>query len=392
MARKKSSAPSPGTAFARVYTKLGERTGRKLYEKMVAAQTLKPRVTVAWVAALAVALVIHGGTLAILAAAIWMLATQTPFIGAFIVGGILLLLAYELRPKLGTAPAPVLKRTDAPTLYAFVDRVSQGLKAPKIEGIVLTTQMNAAVSRAGLRRRPYLLLGLPLLLALDPQERVALLGHELGHLVNHDPRRGLIVGSALQTMVSWGYLFKQQHQTYVMKWSRGLTGIGAGIAIAVGEVFMYVAQAIASVLIHLIWHESQRAEYLADYRAGGLAGSRDARTMLTKLTYGVLLQGTVARACNQSQTGVDVLPEFRTEIATRQAEVLLTETGDGKIFRLDSTHPPLNYRIAFQEARPQTATLMLTFGDSEAIDSELAPMVPAVGKMLVDNYHNRLYR
>jgi hypothetical protein len=34
----------------------------------------------------------------------------------------------------------------------------------------------------------------------------------------------------------------------------------------------------------------------------------------------------------------------------------------------------------------------LSYGDSEAIDHELEPWVPVVGKALVDSYRNRLYR
>jgi Zn-dependent protease with chaperone function len=383
---------TPSTVFARVYTKLGERTGRKLYEEMVAAATLKPRITAAAVGAYAMALVIHGVTVAILAAGIWMLVTQTPFIGAFVAGGVLLLLAYELRPQLGRAPEPIVKRAEVPSLYTLVDEVARAVGAPRVEGIVITSEMNSGVMRSGIRRRPYLRLGLPLLQALAPQERVALLGHEMGHLVNHDPRRGFIVGSAMRTMVSWAYLFTPQHQTTLMRRARGVAGIGSGIANAVSELFMFVARAIASVLINLSWHESQRAEYLADHLAGRTAGNTAAATMLTKLGYGIVLQETVARACNNSLSGVDVLPEFRTEIASGPTDVLLTARSDGKAFRLDSTHPPLGYRIAFEEARPQVATLTLSYGDSDAIDRELEPLIPVIGKMLVDNYRNRLYR
>jgi heat shock protein HtpX len=231
-----------------------------------------------------------------------------------------------------------------------------------------------------------------LLQALDPQERVALLGHELGHLVNHDPRRGLVIGSALQTMVSWAYLLKPQGQTFIMRWSRGVAGIGSGFANALGEVFMYVAQAIAKVLINLMWHESQRAEYLADHLAGRAAGNRAAASMLAKLSYTVVLQETVLRACNLSLSGVDVLPQFRTEIASRSTDVLLAERNNEEAFRFDATHPPLRYRIQFEEARPETATVTLSYGDSDAIDRELDPWVPVVGKALVDAYRNRLYR
>ncbi|WP_328822533.1 M48 family metalloprotease [Micromonospora rubida] len=52
--------------------------------------------------------------------------------------------------------------------------------------------LNAYATAVGPRRRRVLCLGLPLWGSLPAQERVALLGHELGHFVNGDPRRSLL--------------------------------------------------------------------------------------------------------------------------------------------------------------------------------------------------------
>ena len=50
-------------------------------------------------------------------------------------------------------------------------------------------------------------LGVPLLTILDGQEVVALVGHELAHQVNGDATRGLVVGTALETLRRWYYAF-----------------------------------------------------------------------------------------------------------------------------------------------------------------------------------------
>ncbi|HEY7296021.1 MAG TPA: M48 family metalloprotease [Dehalococcoidia bacterium] len=68
--------------------------------------------------------------------------------------------------------------------------IARELHMATINEIAVTPASNAAFGRMGWRRRRVLLLGQPLPLTLDSQERVALLGHELGHGVNGDAVRG----------------------------------------------------------------------------------------------------------------------------------------------------------------------------------------------------------
>jgi hypothetical protein len=53
----------------------------------------------------------------------------------------------------------------------------------------------------GLRRRRVVHIGIPLWFTLEPQPRVAVLGHEVGHFVNGDLRRSLLVGSSIDTLI-----------------------------------------------------------------------------------------------------------------------------------------------------------------------------------------------
>ena len=71
-----------------------------------------------------------------------------------------------------------------------------------VDTIVVEPDVNAAVTTYGPRRR-VLHLGLGLWAVLTPRQKVALLGHELGHFANGDIRHGVVVGSALHTLRLW---------------------------------------------------------------------------------------------------------------------------------------------------------------------------------------------
>ncbi len=80
-----------------------------------------------------------------------------------------------------------LFREDAPELFACIDEVRAKACAPKAHKVLITDDFNAAVvqhPRLGIFGWPrnYLILGLPLMQALDLQEFRAVLGHEFGHL------------------------------------------------------------------------------------------------------------------------------------------------------------------------------------------------------------------
>ncbi|WP_016949070.1 M48 family metallopeptidase [Anabaena sp. PCC 7108] len=106
-----------------------------------------------------------------------------------------------LRSLWVTFPEPQglkLQRQEATYLFNLVDKLTTKLKSPKFHHILLTDEFNAAVvqiPRLGLLgwQQNYLLLGLPLMQALSPEQFCAVLGHELGHLSgNHSQFAGWI--------------------------------------------------------------------------------------------------------------------------------------------------------------------------------------------------------
>src|SRR5207248_2837728 len=125
----------------------------------------------------------------------------SPYLGLLLVA-----LAYVVRPRLPRPPADrwTVDRSSAPAFAYLVERVARACGAPEPDVIALDGSMDASSTVVGvLRRRRELVVGLPLLAALTPPERVALIAHELGHFVNHDARRGRFTEPA----VLWaGYL------------------------------------------------------------------------------------------------------------------------------------------------------------------------------------------
>lgn len=88
-----------------------------------------------------------------------------------------------------------LKRTEAPKLFAILDRIREHLKAPPLYKVILNDQYNAAICqipRFGLfgAHRNYLIVGLPYLIGTPKNEAIATLAHEYGHLAGDHGKMG----------------------------------------------------------------------------------------------------------------------------------------------------------------------------------------------------------
>ncbi|HEX8101081.1 MAG TPA: M48 family metallopeptidase [Solirubrobacteraceae bacterium] len=126
--------------------------------------------------------------------------TTTPIIIKF--GWPLLVFAWVvLRALWIRIPEPEgleLSRSDAPALWALVDRVGKELDAPKVDRILLDDELNAGVVQTPRfgpvgPQRNHLTVGLPLMQALSEDQFTAVIAHELGHLSgNHSRFRGWI--------------------------------------------------------------------------------------------------------------------------------------------------------------------------------------------------------
>jgi Zn-dependent protease with chaperone function len=116
-----------------------------------------------------------------------------------------------------------IARGDAPQLFELCDLLRKRLRGPRIHQVLVTDEFNAGivqVPRLGLLGWPrnYLVIGLPMALALSPEQFEAVLAHEYGHLAGAHGRFSariyqmrqtwVLLATALEKRSSWGaFLF-----------------------------------------------------------------------------------------------------------------------------------------------------------------------------------------
>jgi Zn-dependent protease with chaperone function len=120
-------------------------------------------------------------------------------------GGLALVILRSLWIRFSPPSGRQLTLQDAPVLFAAVDELRAELSSPAVDRVLLTDDLNAAVARVprlGIFgfHRTYLLVGLPLLQALSPEQFRAVLAHELGHLADKDGHLGAWI---YRTRITW---------------------------------------------------------------------------------------------------------------------------------------------------------------------------------------------
>lgn len=112
-----------------------------------------------------------------------MLAVKLGIVLVPLIWAVLRAMAVKLEPPSGAQ----IRRQNAPELFACIDDVRAKAGAPRAHKVLITDDFNAAVvqhPRLGIFGWPrnYLILGLPLMQALDLPEFRAVVAHEFGHL------------------------------------------------------------------------------------------------------------------------------------------------------------------------------------------------------------------
>lgn len=344
------------------------------------AQRAPRRVTGSRVLAYVIAVLVLALDVALLAGGVAAVIVELGNLISMLIGATMVSLGLIMRPRVPQRPEGVVV-AHAPTLHALVARIAaaEGVEPP--QGIVITADWNAAWAEAGLRRRRWLVLGLPLWTALEPQERVALIAHEIGHEKAGDLTRTLIVGSAVNALdVLSGAMVAPEDERTSVDW----------LARRLAWLVSRPVDAVLWLQARLLFRDLQHAEYVADERAADVAGAPAVIALHERL----LLQSTVELTVQQHALhgrGDDVLEQVRSALAAvperereRRRRIARLERT-----RLTDTHPPLGRRIARLEDHARDAgTVTLDGWTSQRIDDELAPLVPAVGRALVEGYQS----
>lgn len=375
--------------YERIYDRIGQQRSQSLFDQLRHAESLQAQLTLSKLLAYGIAVGVYACIFAFAVLGIWLIVVNWPNIVGGIVGALFLLLAWVARPRFDHMPTQIAPMSDLPSLYELTNRIACTIGAPPVDAIRIDASFNASFAQIGVKRTRVLSLGLPLWTLLTDQERIALLGHELGHCVNGDPNRGLIVGSAINTLASWSELL---HPGPAASSAIGIlllpfTLLMIGVAKGVRLLFY--------ALIHLLWQDSQRAEYLADHLGATVGGSNSMLLLLNQLALSATFWNTLQRT---SLAGAGQELDFFQELRHQMEIVPLRERERIKRVtlkeesRLDATHPPTVYRIEMLKIHPvATGQVILSSELSERIENELIPVRRRVQKELVDLYRQSIY-
>jgi Zn-dependent protease with chaperone function len=288
--------------------------------------------------------------------------------------------AFLFRPRANHLPsdAHFATRDQAPRLYDLLDRIAEAIGTEPVTAVVVGTEPTVWFGRIGWRFRPVVGIGLPLWLGLGPQERVAVLAHELGHGKNGDARHGWVVGSAWSILAELRATFSEQPlDEYRRDVSYSLNPEAAYVSLftrLVNAVLGGLVRCYSWLLAKAALRSSHRAEYLADLKAADIAGSEAAsraleRTLLAESGYFALER---AVRFERDREPLELVRREVDEIPAREVERRIRASRTRET-RINSTHPPTYLRIRLIRRRPATsAGVVLGLNDNAAIDRELA--------------------
>ncbi|GAA1612069.1 M48 family metallopeptidase [Catellatospora bangladeshensis] len=358
--------------------RIGYELDTDLYAELAARPLTRPATGVVSAALTVLSLLIVAVLLGLVAGGVWLLVEGWFLLK--VVGAVMIGCAVLCRPRLGRLAKArdgydEVGRDTHPELFALIDRVAAAVGAPTPHLVLLGPEWNASTCVAGLRRRRILILGLPLLTSLRPQERVALLAHELAHFVNNDNRRSLRTQLALTFFGNVADLLDpmavadEEDESEIAAVAR------------LGGLFVMLLWPLsrAAWLLHLFLHvlgarDAQRAEYHADDLAARAAGSTAAVSLLDTAAC-VHLHRTVVGS--RARSG-GLAAEWRAAVEQARAA---TEPRLGRLRQLTrrrdaspfSSHPPAGLRHRMACAQPyRTPAVGLSEAAVERLDAELA--------------------
>lgn len=172
-----------------------------------------------------------------------------------------------------TFPAPQglpLDPRAVPQFFDAVRDVSRRLRGPRVHTILAVPELNAAITQAPRLGvfgwyRNFLLVGLPLLQAVSPEEWQAILAHEMGHLSRRHGRFG-----------AWLYRARAT-------WARLLEALEASQSKLGKALFGWFVEWYAPRFNAYTFVLARAHEYEADAAAAELVGPETARRALTRI-------------------------------------------------------------------------------------------------------------
>lgn len=370
----------------RVERRAGFRSDREL---VVSAEPL-PIGGRVYHAMVGVSAVLTLGALALVGAGVALIVSD-PWLWPVLGGLLLMCLGLALRPRLGRLK-PLLKegylveRQHAPTLHRMIDRLAADLDTPRPDLVIFDFSWNAATARIGLRQTRVLILGVPLLLALAPQQMVALVGHELGHLKYEDSRRGLLLQPARTTFGRLARWVKPPHHAALLR--RGINPFAAPFLawqLVGGTAFLLLWSAHAAVNAAMS-AEDRAVELRSDRLAVQAAGTKAVLEMFDVLAALPNLAGYMQRHVDKGKAAASWRRFMRAvherEADLRPARRQLSIRTDASLF---ASHPSPGRRHQWVSAQPEVpAGLLVEDAAGASIEREIAPYAEFLHQEMLD--------
>lgn len=268
---------------------------------------------------------------------------------------------------------------EAPILFRTLDAIASELGTPPVRRVVVETEPDLWFARIGWRREPTLGIGVPLWLSLRPQERVAVLAHELGHGRNGDARHGSVVAAAegvlaeLRRTFAGGELDEYRRDLGYMVGANAQEAQVNAASRFVNATFGALVRWYAALLNRADLRAGQRAEYLADRTAATVAGSEATAHALERLVLAEPAYRALERAVRYERDldPVTAVRRAMTEVPARELDRRL-RVSRLRDARTDATHPPTYLRARLVRVRPvPTAAVVLGLSDAASTDHEL---------------------
>jgi heat shock protein HtpX len=342
--------PSAGktvTKLQRLYERLGEKRGDGIYKNLSGQQELRQGPSFSKGMAFLLASLVHLISIGSLTLGIFFVIFHNNNYFLLAGGLILLGIAWMARPRVPALEKGewVISRQDFPDLYQVVDQLADAMKVTKIDGIIITGDFNASVTQIGWRRKGIVTIGLPLFSILEPEEQLAVLAHEFGHISNGDLTRSFYIGTSLYTLQTWYELLEpvpiDEYDNF------GL------FEIPVYYFMAFLAQipySIFFLLVHLLFDASQKGEYLADNRAAKAVGYQHLISTLKKFQFEEAFHLKVRElAVRKKEVNLfEAVKEQINSMPVREKERLY-RIAQLESSKFDSTHPPTFNRIQLLE-------------------------------------------
>jgi Zn-dependent protease with chaperone function len=256
------------------------------------------------------------------------------------IGALALLIVRALLVHLDPPDGIEVKRDEEPELFRMIDEVNATVRGPKVHTVLIDDQPNAAIVQIPRRgaifgQRNYLVLGLPYMQALSPDEFRAVVAHELGHLSRSHGRFGTWVYRIQTTW--WQLLAALEEKRH---WTTGIFR----------RFFEWYVPRFDAYSFPL-----RRAhEFEADESAAAAAGPQAAMTALLSGTLGARYlyeeywPGIYRRADDEQEPPRSAFAPMSRELAAARSGKDVRQILQQELARepdLEDTHPSLEERI-----------------------------------------------